>query len=126
MAVAETRLIIVCVAAVRDQINATLNQIDPTSVGDIVRVGLRLTGTAGTIPDAYWTSWAMTNDSRAAILKAWAQQGWRPLRGSEGTVLTTTDGVAAFGTQRFWMFDGQVGYGNVLTALGLETIPAEN
>lgn len=114
-----TRLLIVCTAAVQTQMNATLAQIDPTSTGDVMTVGLALPSDASTAV-GYWTSWAMLDEHRVAILRAYGQQGWRPLRGSEGVVLGPVDAVPAWGTQRFWLFDGTtVPYSDVLAALGL-------
>lgn len=100
-----TRLIIVCSEAVRQQMNDTLNTIDPSSTGDVMVVPVALE-TDPTVAVGRWASWAMDDATHQAVLKAYAQQGWRPLQGSEGTVHQPGDVIPAWGTQRFWLFDG--------------------
>lgn len=121
MAVVTTRLIIVCTAAVRAQMNATLNQIDPSSTGDVMTAPLAAPSDPVT-PVGFWTSWAMPDEHRGAILRAYGQQGWRPLVGSEGVVLGPGHAVPAWRSQRFWLLDGTVPYLDVLAALGLAPV----
>ena len=102
--------------------NATLNSIDPESVGDVMTSGLALPGTPS-VPVGFWTSWAMPDAHRNAIVRAYGQLGWRPLVGSEGQVLGAASAVPAWGLQRFWLFDGlTVSSERVLDALGLVTL----
>ncbi len=113
-----TRLLIVCTEAVRVQMNSTLSAIDPTSSGDVMVAALALPSS----PDqtaGRWTSWAMTEEHRQAILRAYGQQGWRPLMGTEGQVLASGDTVPPWGSQRFWLFDGAWSSSAVLRSLGL-------
>lgn len=105
MAVTTTRLLIVCAEAVRAQMNATLGAIDPSSAGDVMHAAVALPSAPGTVVGR-WTSWALTDEQRGAILQAYAQQGWRPLKGSEGRVHQPGETIPAWGSQRFWLFDG--------------------
>lgn len=114
-----TGLYIVVADAAVAQMNLTLDKIDPTNVGDIVttRVALR---SAPAVPVGRYCHWRLTDGHRAAILRAYGQEGWRPLRGSEGTVHVPGDVIPAWGTQRFWLFDSSAwGSSGVLSALGL-------
>lgn len=120
--VATTSLRIVCKAAFRDQMNASLATIDSGGATEVLRTPLYLaTDTAETTPVAYFTVWAMDDSQRSAINQMFAQQGWRPLRGSEGTVLGPTDPVPAFSTdQRWWVWDSYTSTNeHALTSLGL-------
>lgn len=127
MPIAETRLIIVCTDAVKAQMNNMLNKIDPASSGDVLTAGLALPETPEVIV-GWWTSWAMTNDQKGLVLQSYAQQGWQPLKGSERDVLQPGDVVPAWGTQRFWSFDGTtwVRVYDVLDRLGLVPVWTES
>lgn len=126
MAVTTTRLIIVCTEAVRDQMNATLNSIDPESTGDVMTAGLALPADPYLVV-GYWTSWAMPARHKSSILAAFNSAGWAPLRGSEGVVHHPGDTLPAWGTQRFWMFDGMTWTRvyDVTDALGLAPVRGE-
>lgn len=100
-----TALFVFCTNAVLVQMNATLGQIDPTNVGDIITTPVALRTDPATVVGRF-TSWRMNDGERSAILRAYAQQGWRPLRGSEGTVHQPGDAIPAWGSQRFYMLDG--------------------
>lgn len=94
-----------CTEAVRGQMNATLAQIDPTSTGDVMLAEVAL-ASAPYVTVGRWSSWAMTDDHRAKVLREYAQQGWRPLIGAEGRTILPADTVPPWGTQRFYLFDG--------------------
>lgn len=120
--IATRNLLIVCKTAFVDQMNASLASID--SSGDTTVFEVALTQRGGTTVVAYWTSWGMNEGQYTKILQVFGQQGWRPLRGSEGTVLGPTDPVPAFSTnQRFWVWNADTTPSqHVLTSLGLATI----
>ncbi len=123
MVATNTRLVIACTSATVNKMNSTLNGIDPTSTGDVMRAELVVSGTPGPVVGR-WASWAMPDSQRSAILAEFARVGWAPLRGSEGLVLGRKDPVPAWGTQRFWLFDGLSWQPHeVLSTLDLETAP---
>lgn len=114
-----TRLLIVCAEGSAAKVNATVNSIDPTSTGDVMVATLSLPLTP-TVVAGRWCSWAMSDATRSGIVKAFAAQGWRPLTGSESRILELGDPVPAWGTQRFWSWNGvTVPPQHVLDSLGL-------
>lgn len=119
--VAETRLILVVKPGELKLANTLLNAIDKTSTGDIISVGLRRTGNAGFTPDAFWSSWAMPNETRGKVFNVLVNH---PRLG--GGVIDRDDPVPAWSERDFWVFDGdQFAYSEVLSVLGLETIPTQ-
>lgn len=113
------RLMIVCTEAVRAQVNGTVNSIDPSSTGDVMVASLSLPSTP-TVVAGRWCSWAMSDVVKTDIVKAFAGQGWRPLLGSESRILELADPIPAWGTQRFWTWNGAtVPPRHVLDGLGL-------
>ena len=114
-----TRLIIVCTEATAAKMNATLNTIDSSSTGDVMVATLSLIS-APEVVVGRWSSWAMSSTNKSDILRAFASQGWRPLQGSESKILELADPVPAWGTQRFWVWNGDtVPPRHVLDSLGL-------
>lgn len=114
-----TRLIIVCTEATVAKMNATLNIIDPSSTGDVMVATLSLLATPEVVTGR-WCSWAMSDTTKSDIMKAFGSQGWRPLTGSESKILEIADPVPAWGTQRFWTWNGlTVPPQHVLDRLGL-------
>lgn len=119
--VVTSRLIIVCTEAARTKMNGTLNAIDPTSTGDVMTAQVARTADPATTVGR-WTSWGMPENHKQAIIAAFAGTGWSPLKGSEGKILALGAPVPAWGTQRFWLFDGATGSWTpqaVLNSLGL-------
>lgn len=98
--------------------NSTLNKIDPASTGDVMVAQVALAGDPA-LTVGRWTSWAMPEEHRQAIVAAFAGGGWPPLKGSEGKVLPAGATVPAWGRQRFWLFDGVWSPEAVLASLGL-------
>lgn len=113
------RLIIVCGEASTAKVNATLNTIDPSSTGDVMVATLSLPSTPSVVAGR-WCSWAMSDTTKSDIVKAFGSQGWRPLTGSESKILEVADPVPAWGSQRFWSWNGDtVPPQHVLDSLGL-------
>lgn len=114
-----TRLIIVCGEGSTAKVNATINALDPSSTGDVMVATLSLPSTP-TVVAGRWCSWAMSDTTKSDIQKAFAAQGWRPLTGSESKILELADPVPAWGSQRFWSWNGDtVPPQHVLDRLGL-------
>lgn len=125
--VATRNLLIVCKAAFVGDMNAALATIDSGGDPEVLKVPLTTAGDATQAVVARWTSWGMNEGQYTKILQVFGQQGWRPLRGSEGTVLGPTDPVPAFSTdQRFWVWNADTTPPQrPLTSLGLATISAD-
>lgn len=122
--IATQSMLIVCKAEFRDAMNVSLATIDsagsPNVLSSPLVVALPvLTGLEPTV--AYWTSWAMDDAQGVQMRQMFAQQGWRPLSGTEGTILGPTDAVPAFLTkQRWWVWDAvTTPSARALTSLGL-------
>lgn len=121
-------LLIVCKAEFRNQMNTSLATVDSSGSTEVLNVPLTLASSpeiygSETIV-AYWTNWAMDDTQRSNMNQLFGQQGWRPLRGSEGVVLGPTDPVPSFSTnQRFWTWNGRtVLNSRPLLTLGLRTM----
>lgn len=120
MAIPDTRVIIVCTVASRDLVNATINNVDPTSTGDVMGAPLALPASPTTVV-GYWASWAMESVTRQALMQAVRDAGWSPRpSNAERTLYVPGDNVPAWGSQRIWLFDGMLwAPDDVLTTLGL-------
>ena len=108
--VATTSLWIICKEAFVPQMNASLATIDSGGSTEVLSSGLcAVSAPAGPIV-ARWTGWNMDDDQRSRINQVFGQQGWRPLRGTEGTVLQASGAPANFTTsvERFFVFDGAI------------------
>lgn len=119
--IVDTRLIIVCKPGVRGVVNGVLNFVDPANVGDIMSVPLRRAGDADQTPDAFWSSWAMPSTRRGALLDQLLSVSFLGL-----DVFTAGEVPPTWSSKSFWLFDGGNGQWtgeDVLTVLGLETIP---
>ncbi len=119
MAIPTTRLLIVCTAAAKDMVNATVNGVDPGSVGDVVNVPLARASDRSTVV-AYWCSWAMDDATRSALSVAIRDAAWSPkATAAERKVYVPGAVVPAWGTQRVWLFEGTYPPDGVLSVLGL-------
>ncbi len=118
---------IVCKAEFRDQMNASLATVDSAGSPEVLSSGLARVGDSTGTYVAYWTNWGMDDTQRTQMNQMFAQQGWRPLKGTEGTVLKQSDSVPAFSTnQRWWLWDGiTVPSSHVLSSLGLTPVYLE-
>lgn len=117
------RLQIVVMPASLTVLNEALRSIDPTSTGDPITTPVQRADDPAQpgATAAYVASWAMDDMTRSAANKAFANL--RPFQGSEGTVLGPSDPVPAFGSQRWWLFDGYtVPMGDALRSLGLSML----
>lgn len=109
MPVVTTRLLIVATAADRALVNNTLALMDPSAAGPVLVVGLRRAGDATNAVAAFWASWAMDEKTRQGIMRTVRDAGWKPVPTvSEVKVYSPGDVVPAFGTQRMWLFEGDV------------------
>ena len=116
------RLHIICTAAALGVVNDTLRAIDPTSTGDPITMPLRQAGTTDTNGTAYGTSWAMEDVTSKNLKAAIRDADWKPKPSTpELLVRGPGDPVPAWGTQRLWIWDGDLlPFGECLTALGLD------
>ncbi len=119
MSIPTTRLLIVCTAAAKDEVNAAVNDVDPGSVGDVVNVPLALAGLP-TVVVGYWCSWAMDDATRSALSRAIRDAPWVPkATAAERKIYVPGAAVPAWGTQRVWLFEGDYPPQAVLDVLGL-------
>ncbi len=119
MANPTTRLLIVCTAAVKDLVNAAVNDVDAGSVGDVLNVPLALSDLRSVVV-GYWCSWAMDDVTRAALDTAISDAAWLPqATAAERKVYGPGAAVPAWGTQRVWLFEGTYPPQGVLDVLGL-------
>ncbi len=119
--IATSSLLIVCKEGFVAQMNATLATIDSAGSPNVLSAELcQRTSPSGPVV-ARWTLWKMDDEQRSSITVAFGQDGWRPLRGSEGKALGPGDPVPAFSTnQRWWLWDGQTtSPSHALSSLGL-------
>ena len=104
--VATSSLRIICKADFVATMNAALQPIDSSGDPQVLKTPLYLSASGQTTPVAYYTVWSMDDAQRTQLNAVFAQNGWMPLRGSEGKILGPTDSVPAFSTnQRWWLFD---------------------
>ncbi len=87
-------------------VNDTLAIVDPTSVGDVLRVPLRRAGDATNTIVARWASWAMDDVDRQSMLRAFGQAKWVPRPTTEETTIYGPGQVPVSG-QRMILYDGQ-------------------
>lgn len=119
--VATSHVLIVCTDAVRAQMEASLATVDPDSVGPVMTSPVAFTATP-TVVVGWCTVWGMDADQRRRLLTAYGQQGWRPLLGTEGDIMTPGAVVPPWPAQRFWMFDADAWpVPSALASLGLVT-----
>src|SRR6478735_1212449 len=121
MAIPTTRVIIVCTAAAKDLVNTTINNVDPTSTGDVMVVGVTLPSSPISPIVGYWASWALEATTAQALRTAVNNAGWAPApKAAEKKVYEPADTVPAWGSQRIWLFNGDTWDPDaVLTRLGL-------
>ncbi len=100
-------------------VNSTLALIDPSSTGDVLRVGLRRAGDTTNTVSHRWASWAMDDVDRQSMLRAFGQAKWVPRPTIAETTIYGPGQVPAVG-QRMVLYDGlTVPADEVLRLLGL-------
>jgi hypothetical protein len=123
MTIPTTRLIIVCTAAARTLVNTTLDNVDPTSSGNVLVSGLTLPSSPATPIVGYWASWALDAATSTAVRNAVKNAGWSPKpTPAEQRVYEPGDTIPAWGSQRVWLFNGDTWTNpdDVLTTLGIQ------
>ncbi len=106
-------------------VNATLAFIDPSSTGDVLRVGLRRAGDATNTVVARWASWAMDDVDRQSMLRAFGQAKWVP-RPTTAEQTIYGPGQVPVDGQRMVLYDGlTVPASEVLRLLGLDVLLPE-
>ena len=118
--IATNSLRIVCKDVFRATMNAELAKVDSSGEPDVLSTPLYPADQSPQIaPVAWFTVWAMDDTQRSGINQALS--GWRPLSGSEDTILGPADPVPAFSTkQRYWVWDSYTSTTeHALNSLGL-------
>lgn len=115
-----SRLIIVCPADQRDNVNLTLNSIAGTTGDDVMTSALCTPESPSSPIVGYWAGWGMDETTKGQVQSAIRGATWKPKLNAAELTVYTPPLSPLWGTQRVYLYDGSLWESAaILNALGL-------